>query len=143
MKNLLTKSLVLICIFLLTSCSMKDEVSYSRIAYNKEYAIPVRYSVTTIDNKYTLRFDSVLEDSRCPEGLVCIWSGVAAVKFSVTEGNSAKTTVKLYTLNNSSWSDSVVYKDIKIKLLRLAPYPSLYTKYSYSAYEATIKLTKN
>jgi len=113
----------------------------STFDYNEEVEIPVTCSVISRDKKYVIRFDSVLTDSRCPEGVECFWAGVAGVRLTVSDKASSQT-FDLYTINNNLWSDSAAYKDMKIKLLGLIPYPSAYAKYSYKSYRATIKLIK-
>jgi hypothetical protein len=36
-----------------------------------------------VGGEYVVRFDSVAEDSRCPEGVECVWAGNAAVMLTV------------------------------------------------------------
>lgn len=111
--------------------------------YNREFEIPVKGSVLSKDEKYLLRFDSVLTDSRCPEGMYCFWQGIAGVRFSITEKNSTPEKIDLYTWNNPgmNWCDSVTYKDLKIRLLELNPYPSTNVRYGYDSYKAKIIIT--
>jgi len=113
----------------------------SSFNYNEEVEIPLTCSVLSRDKKYVIRFDSVLTDSRCPEGVECFWAGVAGIRLTVSD-KTASQAFDLFTLNNSLWSDSAIYKDMQIKLLGLIPYPSVYAKYSYKSYRAKIKLIK-
>lgn len=110
--------------------------------YNDTVQLNVNNLIQSYDNRYAIRFDSVFTDSRCPEGAQCIWSGVAGVRFTLSGENAEKKVVQLYTANNIEWSDSVVYNNLKIKLLEVTPYPSLTSKFDYSAYIAKIKISK-
>jgi hypothetical protein len=42
------------------------------------------------DPEYRLRFDSLASDSRCPEGVQCIWAGRVDAVFSVQKGNQTQ-----------------------------------------------------
>lgn len=42
------------------------------------------------DLMYRIRFDSVAGDSRCPEGVQCIWAGRADCVFSLTRGDTTQ-----------------------------------------------------
>ena len=112
-------------------------------SYNREFEIPVKGSVLSKDEKYLLRFDSVLTDSRCPEGVNCFWQGIAGVRFTITEKNSTPEKIDLYTWNNPGMNrcDSVTYKDLNIRLLELNPYPSTNVRYGYDSYKAKIIIT--
>ncbi|VBB46368.1 hypothetical protein TRIP_D390034 [uncultured Paludibacter sp.] len=132
-------------IFSIISCFLIFFVGCESIKdfnYNDEYIIQVTKSVKSADNQYEIRFDSVFTDSRCPEGAVCVWEGVAGARFTISEINSSSKTVELYTLNNNQWSDSAVYNNLKIKLLELNPYPSVNSPIKYSDYKAKIKISR-
>jgi len=124
-------------LLLLLGCSESNDVSYSQ-----EFEIQVNHSLKTVDKKYVINFDSVFMDSRCPMEADCVWSGVAGVRFTISKKNSSFRTVEVYTLNNQSYSDSVVFDELKIKLLGLSPYPSISHKINYSEYVAKIQLSK-
>ncbi|MHB9056334.1 MAG: hypothetical protein ACYC2P_09335 [Paludibacteraceae bacterium] len=143
MRNNELTGLILLS-FIICSCSNMSELgSITSADYNREITVPVKGSVKTKDNRYTLRFDSVVTDSRCPDGAMCVWSGVAGIKMIVSEITLTPKTLELYTLNNGNWSDSAVYKDIKIRLLLLSPYPSITEKFQYDSYRAKIVISKN
>ncbi len=129
----------IISLIVIVSCD-----NLSDINYNQEYVIPVTKTVKTSDKKYVIRFDSVFTDSRCPSDVVCVWAGIGGAKFTILDKDSSSQTFKLYTDTNSElkWSDSAMYKDIKIKLLKLTPYPSTANPIKYEDYKAKIIITK-
>jgi hypothetical protein len=45
----------------------------------------------------TLRYVRVINDSRCPPGVQCIWAGDAEVAFEWTSGSGAVTSFSLHT----------------------------------------------
>lgn len=143
MKNNKLTGLILLSL-IICSCSNRGELgSITSADYNREITVPVNGSVKTTDNRYTLRFDSVITDSRCPDGAMCFWSGVAGIRLIVSEVTPIHKTLELYTLNSGNWSDSAIYKDIKVRLLQLSPYPSITEKFQYDSYRAKIVISKN
>lgn len=67
-----------------------------------------------------LRFVSVEEDSRCPEGVQCIVAGKARILLEVSGGGERPATVELSTAGESD-----AERDGKtIRLLDLTPHPS-------------------
>ena len=112
-------------------------------SYDQEFEIPVKGSVLSKDEKYLLRFDSVLTDSRCPEGVYCFWQGMAGVRLTITQNHFAPETLDLYTWNSErmNYCDSAEYKNLIIRLLELNPYPSTKVRYGYDSYKAKILIT--
>lgn len=52
-------------------------------------------------------FDSLLQDSRCPYQLVCVWGGFAKARFKITMNNQLHY-VELYSPNTQFKSDTVL-----------------------------------
>jgi hypothetical protein len=131
----------IICLIGAVSCDNVNDINY-----NQEYVIPVTKSVRTVDDAYTIRFDSVFTDSRCPEGAQCFWEGVAGARFTVYNKNLMLNTIELYTKSSinkqMNWSDSAICNGIKIQMLELSSYNSLISKSMYLNYKAKIKISK-
>ena len=124
------------------SCTDMVETNQSSpFTYSDTIQLPVNNFIQSYDYKYTIHFDSVFTDSRCPMEANCVWAGVAGVRFTLSEKNMKKIIVQLYTTNNDQWSDSVIYNNLKIKLLRVTPYPSLSETIVYSDYKAILKIS--
>lgn len=143
MKSIIQLFLYLSLVLLLGGCDAGSDLNNSSFDYAVPTEISVKNSATSIERDYIIRFDSVLSDSRCPKGAECFWVGVAGIRLTVWNRTALPKTVDLYTFNNREWADSAVYKNIKIKLLALNPYPSVNAKFAYSAYKAKLKVTKN
>ena len=79
---------------------------------------------------FTISFDQVLEDSRCPANVVCIWAGKAVIELTVTEGDNTAV-VRLSLMPGSTiespWAKVSTSKpdsgDISIRLTGLEEYP--------------------
>ncbi|KGE13131.1 hypothetical protein [Sphingobacterium deserti] len=73
-----------------------------------------------------LTFERIIEDSRCPEGVQCVWDGVAAVELTVVGTFTRPQTLSLATtdLPDKSYLKTVVFNGYSIRLDALTPYPS-------------------
>ncbi|NID09062.1 hypothetical protein [Fibrivirga algicola] len=106
------------------------------------------YQSGRVQNDITVRADSV-NDSRCPEGVVCIWGGNAVVRATLSKAAEQKQ-VRLVlgpdpTVGYPQRADStgVVFAGTtyKVILRDVTPYPS-FTKPSQSPTQAIIEVSK-
>lgn len=74
------------------------------------------------EHNLILRMDSVLNDSRCPSNVQCVWEGNAAVRFLFTV-DSIQTDFVLNTHGGNQFNADTVIGGYNIKLLDLSPYP--------------------
>ncbi|MCB0466259.1 MAG: hypothetical protein KDC78_11410 [Aequorivita sp.] len=96
-------------------------------AETPKIAVKVPKGETIILKGISIKFLEVLEDSRCPEGVTCIWAGRAIVKVEVT--SNGKTEEKTLTFGetrpgeekNTNLFNS---KEFAINGLKLNPYPT-------------------
>ena len=84
-------------------------------------------------------FDSLLNDSRCPIGLICVWAGSAKIGFSF-EKDEKKVEFSLDT-HKALMNDTTIW-GYSISLLSVLPYPYRDSSYTPSDYSAEILVTK-
>ncbi|MFT3751643.1 MAG: hypothetical protein QM800_01810 [Paludibacter sp.] len=91
-------------------------------------------------NDFRLEIDSVLNDSRCPIGAVCVWEGNAQVRFDLkTEGNYHYT----FNLNtHRSFRQDTLIRGIRFKLIDVLPYPDINKTFNYQDYRVKISAVK-
>ncbi len=72
----------------------------------------------------TITFEKVLEDSRCPKDVQCVWAGQIKVQLKIEEKNRTSTQ-KNIIFSPTSKDDKIVYSsDVKsINALEVMPYP--------------------
>lgn len=82
------------------------------------------------EDNIEVKFIEVVEDSRCPEDVTCIWAGEVKVKVAVTNHNAAKPTPKekLLVLSPSAEFDNlfgnIFHADgFNITAINVKPYP--------------------
>ncbi len=78
-----------------------------------------------------LCYDSLVQDSRCPAGVVCSWEGMANVKLSLQVDN-AQYLLQLSTVDNRPYFKIIDTAGYRIELLDVHPYPGFTTRSSYT-----------
>jgi hypothetical protein len=85
-----------------------------------------------------VKFVAMVEDSRCPEGVDCIWAGNGKISLTVRKGKYKAVT---FDLNTTSEPRSFIYQGYEITLVKLAPYPKNDVKILDCEYVATLNVT--
>ena len=103
------------------------------------FEIKVGQEASISSQQLTLKFLSVSEDSRCPQGTICMWEGNGKVNIELTSTGQTSYVVELNTA--VSLKSEATYQDYKISLLDLQPYPSAGSTIQQSEYIATVRVT--
>jgi hypothetical protein len=104
-----------------------------------EVKLRVAQEKTAPGTTIKVKFLSVIEDSRCPEGVNCIWAGVAKIKIQLRKtGKPAKE----FELNTNQMDKSITFEGHTIKLVTLTPYPKSGTAINATVYFATLTIAK-
>lgn len=86
-----------------------------------------------------LRFVSVLEDSRCPIDVVCVWAGDARAHLVLTDGDAGEEALDLHTFLEPR---SVVVRGYRVALERLEPAPRSGGRITQEQYVAHFRVTR-
>lgn len=84
-----------------------------------------------------VKFLEVTEDSRCPEGVDCLWAGNARLKIELHFCDTEPLTLEMDTNGPNS---SVKFEGGTVSLVTLDPYPKANVEFDRSAYNATLKI---
>ncbi len=90
-------------------------------------------------SKITLKFVSVVEDSRCPEGVNCVWAGNAKIKVAVIENGRE---VKTVELNTNLGAKGDTHEGYAFYLKELTPTPNAKSKIGANDYTATFTVSR-
>ncbi|MFT3743658.1 MAG: hypothetical protein QM785_05110 [Pyrinomonadaceae bacterium] len=96
-------------------------------------------SKTSDHGKVSVKFVSIVEDSRCPMNARCVWAGNAKIKLAVSKGKAAARSIEL---NSGLKPDSVVVYGYEIKFVDLSPYPGEKVRMVAMPKMATISVKK-
>lgn len=137
MKNSL---LAIIILFSTFGFSQENSTETPKIA------VKVPKGETIILKGVSIQFVEVVEDSRCPEGVDCIWAGRAIVKAKVTA--NGKTEEKLLTFGEEKSGEEKntnLYssENFAINGLSLKPYPTAESVGNINSYVLLICEEKN
>jgi hypothetical protein len=103
-------------LYLFAEQSRKAEV----IRLGQEFELKIDQEVTIEGEGLAVTFESVLEDSRCPEGVDCIWSGNAKIRIRSSKQKQTPATIEL---NTDAGPKSSSYLNYEIRLVRVKPSP--------------------
>ncbi len=101
----------------------------------EQFDLKLGQQATVQDEGLTIKFKTVDNDSRCPEGAECVWPGNAKVTIVVSQTD--------ITLNTNSGPKQATYSNYTLRLITLSPYPKLNQKINPQDYIAKLIVTKN
>jgi hypothetical protein len=106
---------------------------------DQEFTLKVGQSARSEDAGLKFTFASVKEESRCPKGVTCVWSGNAKILIDISKDDGGSTT---FELNTNIKPKSGRYVGYELSLEKLEPYPKGDEQLKPSQYEATLILRK-
>jgi hypothetical protein len=109
------------------------------VKMNQEFTLGVNQQVFVNTEGLIIEFVSVLEDSRCPVGVNCIWAGNAKIRIKVSNSNKES---KAFELNTNLEPTDILFQDYKIHLVRIEPRPQADAPLKTEDYLATLLLTR-
>jgi hypothetical protein len=90
------------------------------IRLGQEFELKINQEATIEGEGLAVTFESVLEDSRCPDGVDCIWSGNAKIRIRSSKQKQTPATIEL---NTDAGPKSSSYLNYEIRLVGLKPSP--------------------
>lgn len=132
----------LFLLLLFCSCNKNTELTGdTSFKLNDTLELAINKSAINNENQLTISIDSVLNDSRCPSDVVCIWAGNAEVRFLfINDGEETKFVLNSHAGNNFV-SDTLIY-GYYIQLVNLKPYPVSTKAISNDEYVAELLIKK-
>lgn len=118
-----------------------DCKAFTRQVLGKTVEIDYKKCLWASDIPWKVCFDSIVGDSRCPDGAMCVWAGDGCVRLILEKGHHDRKYATLHT--NPSFATDTVIDGFNIELKDLKPYPALNTMLHKSDYVAEVVITKN
>jgi hypothetical protein len=119
----LTALKYLFVFFLLAGMGCEETVIDPAFTVGKESSFHINQVYTSTDRQYALQIKEI-SDSRCPEGVMCIWSGEVTVKGEWT-ANKNKFAFEVHSVVNQ---ENKVPDGFTIKIIDAKPYPKYGTE---------------
>ena len=127
---------VLFALFLWAPASCEQKAT---VPLKQEFDLKLGQSVVVGAERLKINFDSVVQDSRCPEGATCVWAGNAKIALTLRKGSGKSSSVELNTNLNPKQTSYLGYE---IKLTALRPHPKVNTSIDKKSYVATLIVSK-
>ncbi len=102
----------------------------------EEFELAVHQTAQMTAEKISVTFQEVLEDSRCPVDVTCIWAGLAKVSLQVTVSGHEKD----LSLSTSPPDNSAVFENYTFWLIKVRPVPRADQTMDRSAYVVTVRV---
>ena len=109
--------------------------SYFGTVQDKSFTLKVEQEKVVPGTRIKVKFIELIEDSRCPTDVQCVWAGNAKIKLRFSKGSSEETV----ELNTFIKPKSVEFGGYKFSLMGLAPRPRSNIRISRLGY--TVALT--
>lgn len=100
--------------------------------------VKINQQQTLPKTKLTIKFASLIEDSRCPTDAQCIQAGEAKIQIAVRNGKGAW---KTFEISTKASKQSVAFAGYTICLLDLNPHPATNIRIDRNGYTATFSVT--
>jgi hypothetical protein len=108
-------------------------------ALDQEFEIKLGQQVSIEHEGLKVSFSYVAEDSRCPEGVQCVWAGNGKVVLKLSKQRKRSAVMRL---NTNLEPNHAAYRDYDVKLVGLNPHPKKDEKIKKRDYVATLIVSR-
>jgi hypothetical protein len=140
---------IALLVILATACgtfstSKTTPIENDGVHLGEPFELGYKDKATIRDVNLNIQFDEILEDSRCPSKVNCVWSGLAQVGISVWFDGSQSNHLVLATANIPPDNSSLYsYRGYQMELKALEPYPEYPSEVvDKNSYRLTLIVTK-
>jgi hypothetical protein len=74
----------------------KSEI-VAQVPFERPFRLAYSHAARVTGTRTRVRYVELLEDSRCPAGVTCVWAGRARVRIEVQRGNGRPASIELAT----------------------------------------------
>ena len=132
-------SIFLPFLLILTSAFAQPVSRVKEAVLNQEFELKLGQQVLIENERLKISFIGVTEDSRCPEGVQCVWAGNGKVVLRLSKVRKRATMMKLNTGVDPKQN---AYQGYDVKLVSLNPYPKKDVKIKIREYVVTLVVSK-
>ena len=117
-----TAILLSLGVFLAVSCEKRQDY-LGNIDLKINETTEIKSGETSYNSQYGISLRVVnVNDSRCPEGVMCVWEGNASVEFQLTTKKS-EYSFTLDTHQGTPFKSDTIIEGVKYQLRNVLPYP--------------------
>src|SRR5215213_7986378 len=115
--------LMLVCGSVITAQAQRSQTLKVRVNQQKSLA----------RNNLTIKFVSLVEDSRCPEGTRCVWAGNAKIRVKITDSLGKS---EIFEMNTNMGAKGASFAGYAVNLTNLEPGLRANVRINRNAYTA-------
>ncbi len=119
--------------FLILSIGCQNPGEPESVTYGEEFELNLGESVIIGEKGESFEFVDVLEDSRCPSNVTCVWAGNGKVQLRFENHH--------LQLNTYIEPHDTTVPDVVVQLLSLAPYPETPRQFEKDDYKVRLLIT--
>jgi hypothetical protein len=121
MKNNLLVLIAALFLLILVACPKPRECAV-HFELNKSFRLDQAATACAHDDKgLSIRFDSIRGDSRCPEGVQCIWAGRADAVLTLSQGENSQTSTLSTGDMSQGGAGETTFNGFTVKLENVEP----------------------
>ncbi len=128
----------IIFMIMLFAVSGFAQTKSKNVRLNSEFTLSASQKAILKSDKLNVEFVKVLEDSRCPIGVDCVWAGNAKLQVKISKGKTSQ----IFELNTGLDPKTIAFKGYKIQLVSLNPAPQADTDMTKRKYTASFIVNK-
>lgn len=102
-----------------------------------EVTVPYGQTVQLDHSVLKLTFARVVEDSRCPAGVTCIWAGNAVVEIGIAAGSGPTVPLQINANMERRYAD---WNGVRVTVVELAPLPRADMQIAPEDYSVKLRL---
>ncbi|MCX7874909.1 MAG: hypothetical protein N2321_01940 [Melioribacteraceae bacterium] len=123
----------------ITESDLKFEKSVS-LKKDDSTTVSLKYNESTlINDEFSISFEGIKNDSRCPIDVNCVWAGNAEVVLKISKHNFEK----IFILNSFLYPKTIVFNQYEIELTKVLPLPKSNVQIKQSEYSIQLKIYYN
>ena len=131
--------MVALSLLLVTSLAYAGVAPDPVQALDQDISIAAGKSVSVKGTDLVVRFERVLNDSRCPSDAQCVSAGDATVVVTAAIGGAA---ARRYELHTDDGAREAVHGEFRLTLIGLKPVPSTTRAVRASEYVLTLRVSR-
>jgi hypothetical protein len=134
-NRMVFRALTAVAVVWAASCAARP-ISPTPEDFRRDIVLAVGASQRVPDTDLTVSFEAVVEDSRCPTGVTCVWAGDASISIRIDTPSASPARYTLHT--GLASARAVDHGRFRVGLVTVDPYPAGDAKPRPEEYRATL-----
>ncbi len=114
----------------------------NEVSLGQEFTLAVGQTVTIAGEGLEIKFVEVVSDSRCPQGVTCIWAGEVSCLVEVSKGNAGTYRIVLTQSGSTGQTFKQIIDEYDV-VFRVEPYPVYGKQIADNEYRLVMTVTKS